>query len=226
MTASIPSCLPINESSRLLVYLKLRYQAGYFNKSEIKSICRAFGKDIRTIHKLLQTLVKENLIGETSTVFHLRSWKHITLIEGFNLQSFRASLSEVRNKNIFEAKLFGAKVTSIKKTILRGQVRNRGCTTQSPSTGLLSKICQVSYGKVSELKRLAIAQGFITIERGYDILGSGTKQSVNILRREMPGIFLCEGKLLKRKTDAINSQIETFRIKNRKPYKAKKGSTR
>lgn len=217
MKASIPAGLAISEDLRLLSYLKVKYQAGYFNKGDLSTLARRYGKDLRTLKSLLNNLLKSALIGEDTEAYYLRSWKFITGSQQFNQQSFKATLSDIRDKGIFEAKLFSAKITSIQKTFRRGgRVREQGFTHQSPSTGLLSKMCKISQGKVSELKRKAVAQGFIKVEKLLHDHGPGTVQTAMILSREMPGIFLKEGRLKRRQTDQITSAIETFRIKNRR----------
>jgi hypothetical protein len=214
---SIPAGLPINEASRLLAYLKVKYQPGYFFKKDIHTISGKFGKDKRTVLKLLKALAISQLIGQDEKAYYLRSWKFITEKEGFNQQAFRASLHEIRDRKKFEGLLFGAKVTSIHKAIRKGQkVRKQGFTDQSPSSGFLAKACKISQGKVSELKRLASAQGFITVERSFQDHGEGTQLTANILKAEIPGIFLKDGKLMRRKADKIFSKVETFRIKQRK----------
>ena len=77
---SIPSGLPINEASRLLAYLKVRFQPGYFNKSLIGRLCRDYGKDQRTFNKLLKSLIDSGSIGEDQRTYYLRSWKFITAL--------------------------------------------------------------------------------------------------------------------------------------------------
>lgn len=185
-------------------------------KSEVKKLARRYGKDKRTLDKYLNSLIKAGLIGECSRAFYFRSWKFITGKQNFNLQSFKASLTEISNKKIFEGLLFGAKVTSIGKAIRRGRVRERGCTNQSPSSGFLAKACKVSQGKVTQLKRKASSLGFATVITGLQDHGEGTALTANILKRDLPGIFLKNGRLKRRQTDNIISAVETFRIKNRK----------
>ena len=224
MRASIPSGLPIKEASRLLAYLKVKFQAGYFNKSLVARLCREYGKDQRTLKGLLKLLLNDGLIGEDQKAYYLRSWKFITGIQSFNLQSFEASLKEIRDKEIFESMLFGAKVTSIEKAIRkgRGKVSKRGFTNQiSLSSGLLAKACQISQGKVSQLKKKASSLGLVTVSKSFEDHGAGTLHSVRIAKREKPGIFLKKGRLIKRNSDQIESTISTYRIRNRK-YKRKK----
>lgn len=213
---SIPAGLPINEQSRLLAYLKVKFQPGYFPKAKLKAVSYSYGIDKRTLKKLLQSLADSQLIGQDAKAYYLRSWKFITAKEGFNQQAFRASLPEISNKKKFEGLLFGAKVTSIQKAIRKGRVRERGFTDQSPSSGFLANACKISQGKVSELKRLASAQGVITVERSFTDHGQGTTQTAKILKREVPGVFLKDGRLKRRKADNIHSTVETFRIKNRR----------
>lgn len=213
---SIPAGLPINEASRLLSYCKVKYQPGFMFKSELPTLSRRIGKDQRTVKKLFAELINTGLIGEDSKAFYFRSWKFITAKEGFNTQAFKASLTEIGNKQKFESLLFSAKITGIQKAIRKGRVRKRGLTDQSPSSGFLAKACQISQGKVSELKRLASTHGLITVEKSYSDHGQGTPHTAKILSREMPGIFLKHGRLSRRKADIIHSQVETYRIKSRK----------
>lgn len=224
MKASIPAGLAINESSRLLAYLKVKFQVGYFNKSLVARLCREYGKDQRTFKDLLKSLLNAGLIGEDLKAYYLRSWKFITGTQGFNLQSFKASLREIGDKETFEAMLFGAKVTSITKAIRKGRakVSPRGFTEQiALSTGLLAKACHISQGKVSKLKNTASSLGLISVTKDFEDHGAGTIQSVRIARREKPGLFLRSGRLTKRCTDQIQSTISTYRIKNRKTKKIK-----
>lgn len=216
---SIPSGLPINEASRLLVYLKVRFQPGYFHKSLIGRLCREYGKDQRTFKKLLKSLIDSGSIGEDQKTIYLRSWKFITGQKGFNLQSFGASPTEIRDKEIFESMLFGAKVTSIEKAIRKGKgrVSERGFTNQiSIPSGFLAEACQISIGKVSKLKKLASSLGLLRVQKSFEDHGAGTLQTVRIAKREQPGIFLKNGRLTKRKSDQIQSTISTYRIRNRK----------
>lgn len=227
MKASIPSGLAINEASRLLAYLKVKFQAGYFNKSLVARLCRDYGKDQRTFNGLLKSLLNDGLIGEDQKAYYLRSWKFITGIQSFNLQSFEASLKEIKDKEIFESMLFGAKVTSIEKAIRKGRakVSERGFTNQiALSSGLLAKACQISLGKVSKLKRVASSLGLVRVSKSFEDHGAGTVQSVRIAKREKPGIFLKKGRLTKRNSDQIQSTISTYRIRNRKvkKYKSKR----
>ena len=227
MRASIPSGLAINEADRLLAYLKVKFQAGYFNKSLVARLCREYGKDQRTFTKLLKSLLNDGLIGEDQKVYYLRSWKFITGIRSFNLQSFEASLKEIRDKEIFESMLFGAKVTSIEKAIRKGRqkVSERGYTKFTNqiclSTGLLAKACQISQGKISELKKKASFLGLVSVSKSFKDYGDGTVQTVRIAKREKPGIFLMNGRLTKRKSDLITSVIPTYRIRNRRTKKFK-----
>jgi hypothetical protein len=219
---SIPSGLPINEASRLLAYLKVRFQPGYFNKSFIGRICREYGKDQRTFNKLLTSLLDDGAIGEDTKAYYLRSWKLITALQGFNLQSFEATLREIRDKEIFESMLFGAKVTSIEKAIRKGKgkVSERGFTNQiSIPSGFLAKACQISIGKVSKLKKIASSIGLVSVQKSFEDHGVGTGRSVRIAKRDNPGIFLRNGRLTKRKSDQMQSTISTYRIRNRKTKK-------
>ena len=222
MRASIPSGLPINEASRLLAYLKVKFQPGYFHKSDISTLARHYGKDLRTYKGLLKSLLKDGLIGEDNKAIYLRSWKYITGVKGFNLQSFETSLKEIRDKEIFETMLFGAKVTSIEKAIRKGKAKERkkGCSDQiAIPTGFLAKACQISTGKVSELKKKASTFGLLSVSKNYQSHGAGNNQTVRILKRDYPGVFLSNGQITKRITDQITSSIPTYRIKNRKSKK-------
>jgi hypothetical protein len=224
MKASIPSGLAINEANRLLSYLKVKFQAGYLNKSLVARLCREYGKDKRTFKSLLKSLLNDGFIGEDSKAYYLRSWKFITGIQGFNLQSFKATVKEIRDKEIFESMLFGAKVTSIGKAIRKGRakVSVRGFTNQiALSTGLLAKACHISQGKVSNLKKTASSLGLISVIKDFEDHGAGTTQSVRIAQREKPGLFLRSGRLTKRSSDQIQSTISTYRIRNRKTKKIK-----
>jgi hypothetical protein len=222
MKASIPCGIPINEASRLLAYLKVKYQPGFFHKCDIGTLSRHYGKDIRTFKGLLNSLLNEKLVGEDQTTIYLRSWKYVTGRKGFNLQSFETSLSQIRQKEIFEGMLFAAKLTSIEKAIRKGKgkVRERGFTNQiSIPTGFLADACQVSTGKVSELKKKASLLGLITVSKSFEDHGAGTSQTVRIAKRETPGLFLRSGRLTRRKSDQINSTVPTYRIRNRKTKK-------
>jgi hypothetical protein len=217
--------IPINEASRLLAYLKVRFQPGYFNKSLIGRLCREYGKDQRTFNKLLKSLLNDGLIGEDQKAIYLRSWKFITGQKGFNLQSFEASPREIRDKEIFESMLFGAKVTSIEKAIRKGKgrVSERGFTNQiSIPSGFLAKACQISVGKVSKLKKVASSMGLVSVQKSFEDHGVGSIHLVRIAKRDNPGIFLKNGRLTKRKSDQIQSTISTFRIRNRKTKKLSK----
>ncbi|MCE7863679.1 MAG: hypothetical protein DYG99_09065 [Bacteroidetes bacterium CHB5] len=224
MRASIPSGLAINEANRLLAYLKVKFQPGYFNKSLVTRLCREYGKDQRTFTKLLRSLLNDGLIGEDSKAYYLRSWKFITGIKGFNLQAFEVSLKEIRDKEIFEAMLFGAKVTSIEKAIRKGKAKERkqGCSNQiAIPSGFLAKACQISQGKVSKLKKSASFLGLLCVNKSFEDHGAGTPQAIRILKRDNPGIFLRAGRIAKRKSDQINSVVNTYRIRNRKTKKIK-----
>jgi hypothetical protein len=221
MKASIPSGLPINEASRLLAYLKVKFQAGYFNKSIVERLCREYGKDKRTFNKLLKSLLNDGLIGGDNKAYYLRSWKYVTTVMGLNLQSFESSLKEIKDKEIFESMLFGAKVTSIEKAIRKGKgkVRKRGFTNQiSLSTGLLAKACQISHGKVSKLKKIASSLGLVSVSKSFEDYGAGTIKTAKIFKKHNPGTFLRAGRIAKRSSDKIVSTIATYRIKNRKKY--------
>ncbi len=218
---SIPAGLPINEEARLLAYLKSKFQPGYFAKAKLLAVSRSYGMDKRTLKKLLQSLVDSQLIGQDANAYYLRSWKFITAKAGFNTQAFRASLNEIRERKKFESLLFAAKITGIQKAIRKGQVRKKGFTDQSPSSGFLANACKISQGKVSKLKRHSAARGLITVQRTFSDHGEGTPHTAKIFSREMPGIFLKEGKLVRRKADQIISKVETFRIKGRKQWKTK-----
>lgn len=229
MKTSIPSGLPINESSRLLSYLKVKYQPGYFNKCDKERLCRQYGKDPRTINRLLKSLLNDGVIGEDHKAIYLRGWKFITMKKGFNLQSFEASLKEIRDKEIFEATLFAAKLTSIQKAIRKGRAKERkqGCSNQiALSSGFLANACQISTGKVSKLKRIAAELGLLNIQKDYQDFGAGSKRDSLILRKEIPGVFLRGDRIQRRKADQITSSINTYRIKNRKTKPNKKTKPR
>ena len=219
MRASIPSGLPINEASRLLAYLKVKFQPGYLHKCDIARLCRDYGKDPRTVLGYLKSLKNDGLIGEDSKAYYLRSWKYITAAKGFNLQSFEATLKDIQQKEVFEGRLFAAKVTSIEKAIRKGKrVSERGFTNQvSIPTGFLAESCQVSTGKVSKLKK----SRFVKVSKSFEDHGPGTIHTARILNRECPGVFLKAGRLVKRKSDQIDSKVSTYRIRNRKTKKAK-----
>lgn len=224
--ASIPAGLPINEEARLLAYCKVKFESGFMFKSDLQVLSRRYGKDPRTLKKYLRGLIKAGLIGECERAFYFRSWRYITGKEKFNLQSFKASLAEIKDKTIFEGLLFGAKVTSIGKAIRRGRVRVRGCTDQSPSSGFLAKACKISQGKVTQLKRKASSLDLISIEKRLADFGEGTPSTANILKKEVPGIFLKNGRLKRRQADRIFSKVGTFRIKNRKVSTDNNGAKR
>lgn len=221
MKASIPSGLKLNEPSRLLAYLKVKYPEGFFFKSDLKRLCRLYGKDSRTVSKYLKSFLTNGLIGEDQKVYYLRSWKFITGKEFLNTQAFKASLSEIKDQKKFEGLLFAAKITSIQKAFQRGKSSSaiKGDARIKEffiPAGFLSGCFGSSVGKVTQLKRNAAAQRFISVEKAYEDFGSGTTDTANILSREIPGVFLKEGRLKRRKADQIISNVETFRIKNRK----------
>lgn len=223
LSASIPAGLPINEEARLLAYLKVKFQPGYFFKNDLPNIARHFGKDPRTVSKLLKSLSDQNLIGQDGKVIYLRSWRHITQKQKFNSQAFRASLRDIRDKEVFESVLFAAKVTSIQKAIRRGgraSAEKRGCTSQaSPSSGFLAKACRISSGKVSVLKRKAAELGLIQVSKSFENLTEtrGISPGLALMAGpENPGLFIRGQKVFRRKPDDILSAVETFRIKNRK----------
>lgn len=221
LSASIPAGLPISEESRLLAFLKLKYQPGYFFKNDLPNVARYFGKDPRTVSKLLKSLSDQNLIGQDGKTFYLRSWRHITQKQKFNSQAFRASLRDIRDKQKFESALFAAKVASIQKAIRRGRasVAKRGCTNQcSPSSGFLAKACRVSSGKVSDLKRKAAELGLIQVSKAFENLTEtrGISPGLALMAGpENPGLFIRGKKVFRRKPDEILSAVETFRIKSR-----------
>jgi len=224
MKFSIPTGLPINEDHRLLAYLKVKFQAGYFKKSLVERLCREYGKDKRTFTKCLKSLLNDRLIGEDKNNFYLRSWKFVTMIRGFNLQAFEAELKEIRDKEIFESMLLAAKVTSISKAIRMGKekVRERGFTNQiSISSGFLAEACKVSEGKVSKLKKVATCLGLLSVQKSFEDFGTGNAHTIRILKRDHPGIFLRSGRIAKRNSDQINSTVSTYRIRNRKTKKLK-----
>lgn len=223
MRASIPSGLGINEQSRLLAFLKAKNQPGYFFKSDLGQMCREFGKDSRTVKKYLQLLKGEGFVGEDSKAYYLRTWKYITAIKGFNQQAFEAEINQIKDKKTFEGLLFSAKVTSIGKAIRRGkQVRKRGFTNQgSPSTGLLSRLCQISTGKVSRLKRQASKQGLLEVTKNFLDFGEGSRYTANILKKDERGYFIRDNRITRRGPDSIQSKVLTYRIKNRKNFKGK-----
>ncbi len=225
MKNSIPAGLPINEQSRLLAYLKVKFHNGFFFKSDMSRIARVFCKDLRTFKRLLQSLKTDMLIGEDEKAFYLRSWRFITGLKNFNQQSFECSLEQLNKKERFEVILFAAKLTSINKAIRRGaKVRSKGKLTDQIAvpTGFLAKACHVSPGKVTRLKRKASIMGLITVNKSFEDYGPGTAQSAGIAKREDHGIFLKNGRLLKRRPDQIESAIPTYRIKNRKSKKITK----
>jgi|GEM_PF-5124344 len=222
MKYSIPAGLPINEQSRLLAYLKVKFHDGYFFKKDISRIARIYGKDLRTFKKLLLTLFNEGLIGEDEKTIYLRSWKFITGLKKFNLQSFECSLKNLSDKERFEVMLFSAKVTSIQKAIRKGMARERlrgGSHQIAIPTGFLAETCKVSTGKVNQLKTKASFIGLIKVSKNYLDHGPGTAQSARIASRETPGIFLKDNRLIKRNADQMESNVLTYRIRNRKTKK-------
>lgn len=224
---SIPTGLAINECSRLLAYLKVKFHDGYFLKSQIEKTARLYQKDIRTFKNSLQALIENGLIGQDCKAFYLRSWKFISAKENFNLQSFECSIDQLTNKEKFEVLLFAAKLTSIKKAIRKGMARVRatGFTDQiAIPTGFLAEACNISTGKVTKLKRQASALRLIEVAKSFEDHGAGTIQTVRIAARESPGLFLCQGRILKRRADQIESKILTYKIKNRKYRKGKAAS--
>ena len=178
----------------------------------------------KSFNKLLQSLLNDSLIGQDGNNFYLRSWKFITNESNFNLQSFEASLKEIRVKEIFESMLLAAKATSISKAIRKGKekVSERGFTNQiSISSGFLAEACQVSQGKVSKLKKVASSLGFLSVQKSFEDFGKGNNHTIRILKRETPGLFLRSGRIAKRNSDQINSTVSTYRIRNRKTRRLK-----
>lgn len=224
--SSIPVSLPINESTRLLAYLKTKFHPGFVFKADMRRLCREYGKDPRTMAKLLKTLLDDGAIGQDQKAVYLRSWRYITGVKSFNLQSLELSLNEIKKKEVFEGKLFGAKITALQKITRRekGRVRRLGNNTDqsSLSSGFLAKSCQVSVGKVNKLKRKASQLGLVKVTKSFEDHGAGTDKTVRIAKRENPGLFLRAGRLTKRKPDQFTSEVPTYRIPNRKTHKIKK----
>lgn len=219
MVASIPAGLAINEPMRLLAYLKATNQPGYIHKCDISRLCRTYGKDPRTINKYLKTLYKLGLIGLNEGTYFLRSWRFISLDQKFNSQAFKISAKQIRDKKTFEAKLLGAKVTSIQKAFRRGKsssaVKGDARIKEQIPSGFLGGACNVSQGKVTQLKRMAVNMGFLKVERCFQDLGAGTTHSKNILSRELSGLFIRDGNIKRRLPDKLISSTQTFRIKKR-----------
>lgn len=212
-TTSIPANLPVTESARFLSFIKVKYQPGYFPKSDLEKLSRQFGKDMRTIQKYLFELKDDGLLGEDDKMIYLRSWKQITGLKKWNSQAFACRLNEITQKKIFECKLFSAKVTGLGKAIVRKKGMHKSIGFP---TGLLSKVFKLSTGKVSRLKKQAQDHRFLKVEKKYTDFGAGTWQEAGMLNKENPGHFVYKGEIKKRETDIITSGVLTYRIKNRR----------
>lgn len=220
---NIPAGLPIKEHFRLLAYLKNEYKNGFFDKGRLGVISKAMNKDKRTVLKDLSKLLDEGLIGEDETIIYLRKWSFIlSKIKSKTIQAIRMQPNELTNKTLFELILFSAKIKVIEKAAkFRSRELSWGCSNQIEiSTGLLSSICNISFGKVSKIKQLANNQGFIKSEKNITLLETSPIYLKYI--GDISGVFIRGGKVFKRGIDKIISFSETYKKRNWKSYKPKK----
>lgn len=220
---SIPAQLPISESFRFLCYLKAKYRAGFFHKSDMGTVCRTYGKDKRTAQKLISELITGGFIGENERTYFLRRFSRITGIMGIGCRAFRASISEIRNRETFEAKQLAARADYLNRYYRRKRaglsaVNGRGTNPKTlplPS-GLLSETLSISVGKVTKIKRIAVNEGFLKVLKSFKPIAPGGTHAANILQDELPGVFSRDGVLVRREADTLESSLQTFRIKARR----------
>lgn len=224
---SIPVGIPLSETFRLLCYLKTEYKAGYFHKCDLDKVCRRYGKDARTISKLIGELLKQGLIGENCRTYFLRNYKFITRKLAIGTRAFKCSIDEIRERSIFEAKQFSARVEFLVRYYRRKKrgaksAKETGCINQIniplPS-GLLSKTLSVSTGKITKIKRIAVNEGFLKVVKTFTPIGGpGSGHMANMLQAEIPGVFSKDGILVRRAADTMESFVSTFRIKSRRAW--------
>ncbi len=236
--SSVPVQLPLGENFRLLAYLKLKYNRGYFLKSDLKQIGIYAHLDQRTLKNCIRSLKNADLVGESSDKFFLRNWNFIHRKLGMrDASAFECSIAEIANKRQFKAKLFAAKIQLILKKRRRKepQVRLSRCTDQSGflSTRYLQKVLGVSAGKVSLLKKDAAAFKFLEVKSNYERLSGRTKNEALLIReyvqQNVPGKnsnsnsitipAFNRGKCIYRRSiDTIDSLIPIYKIRARIRY--------
>jgi hypothetical protein len=217
---SIPVAIPVKDHYRLLAYLKATYSVGYFPKTEMPAIRKALNKDMRTTKKYIKILLDDELIGQDDRMIYLRSWSFILYqIESKTLQAFRVENNELKDKSKFESMLLSSKIKVLEKASrLRSKERSKGCSNQiEVSTGALSSLCHISYGKVSQLKQIAKDQGFIEVESNSILLGLPREVLKCLDKPE--GIYVKNGKVYKRGIDKFISLADTFKKRNWKRKK-------
>lgn len=213
---NIPVGLPINERFRFLSYIKSVYKVGYLSKAQLTTLSKRFNKDQRTVIKYLNLLIDEGFVGEDEGNIYMRKWAFIlNKLDSESLQSFSLGVSDIINKELFEARLLSAKVRAIRKAASYiSKEQSWGSSYQIDiSTGLLSSICKVSFGKISKLKQLAHNQGLIEVKKQFTYFDSHPRNVKYF--GEHKGLFVTpQGKIYKREIDKILSNEKTRKIKN------------
>jgi peptidyl-tRNA hydrolase len=213
---SIPVAIPVKEHFRLLAYLKAAYKVGFFPKTKIPVIRKALNKDMRSVKKYIVILLNDGLIGQDDRMIYLRSWSFILYqIESKTLQAFRVQDDELMDKSKFESMVLSAKIKVLEKAsrLKLKKERSKGCSNQIEiSTGALSSLCNISFGKVSQLKQIAKDQGLIEVESNSILLDLPPKSLKYLDKPE--GVYVKNGKVYKRGMDKIISLSDTFKKRN------------
>lgn len=207
--------------------MKAVHVAGYVHKCDIPTLCRRYGKDPRTLNKLISELKTAGFIGENERTYFLRNGKFLTGKLKIGTRAFKCSPEEIRDRKVFESKLFAARVDYLNRYYRRKQRREsmkKGrCANQIPplmNTGLLSKVLNTSAGKISTLKRISASNGFLQVTKSFLPIAPGSSYTAGILSDQIPGIFCREGVLVRRSVDALESRVMTYRVKRRKAWRA------
>jgi hypothetical protein len=188
---------------------------------------RHFGKDKRTIQKLIRGLLNDGFMGQDSIRYFLRNATFITARLGVGTRAFHCTTEQIRDKKTFEGLLFAARVDFMSRYYRRKRIsesaKHRGCTIQiaktaTPfNTGLLKESFQISTGKITQIKRFAALKGFLKVRKTFTPIAPGSAHTATLLLDELPGVFSRDGILVRRASDEIESFISTFRIKGRRP---------
>jgi hypothetical protein len=205
--------------------MKAVHVAGYIHKCDMPTLCRRYGKDPRTVNKLICELITAGFIGENERTYFLRNGKFITNRLRIGTRAFKCSPDEIRDRKVFESKLFAARVDYLNRYYTRKHRREsmkKGrCAPQIPplnnlSTGLLSKVLNTSTGKISTLKRISASNGFLQVKKSFIPIALGSSYAASLIQAEFPGVFSRDGVLVRRSVDALESRVITCRIKRRK----------
>lgn len=189
---------------------------------------RQYGKDPRTIQKLISELIDGGFMGENERTYFPRNARVITSRLGIGTRAFHCTADQIRDKKTFEGLLFAARVDFMNRYYRRkrrGESAKQGrCTAQTAkiatplNTGLLKESFQISTGKIHKVKQTAAFKGFVYVKKTFTQIAPGSAHAASILQDEMPGVFSREGVLVRRGSDEIESFISTFRIKRRKSW--------